>query len=198
VTRKLFLPGAGGSALFWQPVVERLPAEWDCHSLSWPGLGSEPRDSSVTGIDHLVELVLRRISSQADLIAQSMGGLVAIKVALRSPEKIRRLVLAATSGGLPVESLGGADWRPQYRQDFPHAQSWISEVREDLSSSLSAITAPTLLLWGDQDAISPLPVGEKLAGALPNAVVRRIKGGQHDFAATHPEEVAELIQGHLI
>lgn len=127
-----------------------------------------------------------------------MGGLVAIKAALRSPADIRRLVLTATSGGLPVDDLGGADWRPQYRQEFPHAVSWITEHCEDLSSSLPVITAPTLLLWGDHDTISPLAVGERLATVLPNAKLQCIRGGHHDLALSHPGEVAELITRHLI
>lgn len=198
MTKKLFLPGAGGSALFWQPVIERLPANWVCQSLSWPGLGAEPHDGDVAGIDDLVELVLDRISSPVDLIAQSMGGVVAIKVALRLPAKVRRLVLTATSGGLPVTDLGGADWRPQYRKDFPLAVSWITDHREDLSSSLSAIDAPTLLLWAEHDEISPLAVGERLVEALPNSKLLCIRGGQHDFAVTHPSEVAKLIYRHLV
>ena len=133
-----------------------------------------------------------------ELIAQSMGGLIAIKAALRSPTNIRRLVLTATSGGLPVDNLGGADWRPKYREEFPQAVSWITEHREDLSPSLPAITAPTLLLWGEYDIISPLAVGERLAAVLPNAKLQCIQGGHHDLAVSHPGEVAELITRHLI
>jgi pimeloyl-ACP methyl ester carboxylesterase len=197
MTKKLFLPGAGGSARFWRPVIERLPANWICHSFAWPGLGSEPHRAEVAGIDDLVDMVLAQISNPVDLVAQSMGGLVALKVALRSPDKVRRLVLAATSGGLPVERLGGSDWRPDYREEFPRAAPWITEVREDLSSYLPTVRAPTLLLWGDRDPVSPVAVGTALAEALPHAVLQIVSGGHHDFPVTHPDQVAAFALEHL-
>lgn len=191
------MPGASGSAPFWKPVVDRLPADWDCHCFSWPGLGAEPHRADITGIDDLVALVLARIDSPADLVAQSMGGLVALKVAIEAPLGVRRLVLAGTSGGIAVDALGGVDWRAEYREQYPGAMPWITQVREDLSSQLSAIAAPTLLLWGERDNVSPPPVGERLAQLLPDAVLRIIRGGRHDFPMTHPDEVARRVTEHL-
>ena len=107
MTRKLFLPGAGGSARFWQPVIERLPAAWDCHSFAWPGLGCEPHRQDVAGIDDLAEMVLAQLSTPADLVAQSMGGLVALKVALRSPEKVRPRLRAGFPSRLSAPRTGG-------------------------------------------------------------------------------------------
>jgi pimeloyl-ACP methyl ester carboxylesterase len=131
------------------------------HFFSWPGLGHEPHASNIHGIDDLVSRVLSRLHSLADLVAQSMGGLVAIKTALAAPGRARRLVLKATSGGVPVADLGGVDWRADYKAEFPNAASWITEVHEDLSAHLGAIDIPVLLLWGSADAISPPAVGQK-------------------------------------
>jgi pimeloyl-ACP methyl ester carboxylesterase len=142
-------------------------------------------------------MVLTEMQEPVDLVAQSMGGLIAIKAALTAPDRVRRLVLTATSGGVPVQNLGGADWRLKYRQDFPNAASWITEAREDLSAELGSIVAPTLLLWGDQDAISPLAVGTRLKDCLPHAELVVVKGGDHDFALTHAADIAPLIAEHL-
>lgn len=59
------------------------------------------------------------------------------------------MVLTATSAGLPIDSLGGANWRPDYEQAFPAAAPWITEIREDLSARIPTIFAPVLLIWGD-------------------------------------------------
>jgi len=56
---------------------------------------------------------------------------------------------------------------------------------------------PTLLLWGDRDPVSPIPVGAALAKALPDADLRIVGGGHHDFPVTHPDEVAGFILEHL-
>jgi pimeloyl-ACP methyl ester carboxylesterase len=164
---------------------------------SWPGLGNEPAAADVRGLDDLVSMVLGALGEPADLIAQSMGGLVAARVALAAPQKVRRIVLTATSAGLPVAELGGSDWRPDYRQAFPGAAAWIAEIREDLSPQLTTIAAPVLLIWGDRDPISPIAVGRRLLALLPNARLHIVKGGGHDLAATHVDEVATLIQEHL-
>jgi pimeloyl-ACP methyl ester carboxylesterase len=107
----LFPPGAGASAAFWRPVAVWLDLEREPRFFSWPGLGNEPHDPNIRGIGDLVAVVLSDLDEPADLIAQSMGGLVAIRVALDAPHKVRRLVLTATSAALPVADLGRADWR---------------------------------------------------------------------------------------
>jgi pimeloyl-ACP methyl ester carboxylesterase len=195
--RLLFLPGAGGRASFWQPVGDLLPPEWERHYFSWPGLGLQPSDPAVQGLEDLIGLVIAKLDQPADLIAQSMGALVALMVTLRAPEMVRRLVLTGPSSGVPVGDLGGADWRPDYRHEFPKASHWITEAGEDLSASLPSIQAPTLLLVGERDIISPPAVGEYLSGLLPDARVEIIAGGAHDFPETHAELVAAQIARHL-
>jgi pimeloyl-ACP methyl ester carboxylesterase len=192
-----FLPGAGASASFWRPVADRLSGRRQKRMFSWPGLGNEPPAAEVRGIDDLVSMVLGEVHEPADLIAQSMGGLVAIRAALAAPAMVRRMVLAATSGGVPVGDFGGSNWRPEYREAFPAAAAWITEVREDLSTEITTIAAPVLLISGDADSISPIAVGRRLLELLPNARLHVVKGGGHDLAVTHADEVAAVIQEHL-
>jgi pimeloyl-ACP methyl ester carboxylesterase len=155
--KTLFLPGAGGSAAFWKPAAEHLGTE--AVFLSCPGLGNEPADPAVRGISDLVAMVRGYMDEPVNIVAQSMGGFVALKAALEVPDKIRRLVLCVTSGGVPVADLGGSSWQANYRSHFPRAAHWIGEPVEDLSARLAAIAAPTLLLWGDSDPISPVAWG---------------------------------------
>src|SRR3954469_557471 len=107
-----FLPGAGGDPAFWRPVGDRLPADWDKLYFDWPGAGDQPHDPAVRGFDDLVARVASRLDGPAAVVAQSMGGVVAVRLALAHPEKVSRLVLAATSGGVDVAGLGASDWRP--------------------------------------------------------------------------------------
>ena len=199
-TTRIFLPGAGGSAGFWQPVADRLPAAWPKILLSWPGLGNEPHDPRVNGIDDLVGLVSARIDAAdgpVDLIGQSMGGLITIRAALRHPGRIRRIVLTGTSGGVDVAGLGGADWREDYRRNFSNAVGWMTETRADHAADLHAITAPVLLLWGDADPISPVAVGRYLAERLGDAKLVVIAGGDHAFPFLMPDQAAPPIVRHL-
>jgi pimeloyl-ACP methyl ester carboxylesterase len=126
-----------------------------------------------------------------------MGGAVAIGVALRYPEKVRRLVLVATSGGIDVARLGAADWRREYRTEYPRAARWVWQERPDYGDAIAAVSAPTLLLWGDADPVSPVSVGRRLAELLPESHVHVFAGGTHSLAREHPDEVARLIIDHL-
>lgn len=193
--KRLFLPGASGSSSFWKPVAAR--AELPGVFLSWPGLGNEPPEPSVDSIDDLVALSSREMTEPVDILAQSMGGYIAIKLALAFPNRVRRLVLAVTSGGLPVADLGGYDWRHDYFSSFPKAARWIADPVSDLSDKIASIEAPALLLWGDADPISPIAVGERLASLLPNARLRILPDADHDLVQTHAETVALEVRHHL-
>lgn len=195
--RILFLPGAGGSAGFWRPVCERLPIPWRKVRLNWPGLGAEPHDHAIAGMDDLVALALSRMEEPMDIVAQSMGGVVAARIALEHPEKVRRLVLVTTSGGVDVRGLGGSEWRADYRATYPSAAAWITEASASPDLPVEKIMAPTMLIWGDADTISPPAVGEHLASRIPGARLTVLPGGDHDLAVRMPEAVAALVAAHL-
>ncbi|MEA2213426.1 MAG: hypothetical protein QOF83_3374 [Solirubrobacteraceae bacterium] len=197
-TRKiLFLPGASGAGAFWSPVAERLDGQWPKALLSWPGAGDQPHHPGVRGWEDLIEFAAVELDDQSDLVAQSMGGVVAIGLALRHPEKVRRLVLVATSGGVDVAGLGAAAWRQEYRTEYPRAASWVWQQQLDYGDAISAVSAPTLLLWGDADPISPVSIGQRLAEVLPSSALRVLSAGTHNLAREYPDEVASLIAAHL-
>lgn len=194
----LFLPGVGADPDFWRPVGDKLPATWDKTYLGWPGLGDQPPDPRVQSVEDMITHAADRLGDgPADIVAQSMGGAVALQLALRHPDRVRRLVLTVTSGGIDLSGLGATDWRPDYAREFPKAAPWILDARPDYAPDLARVTQPALLLWGDADPISPVAVGERLRALLPNAELHIIEGGDHGLAVGHADQVAPLIQAHL-
>jgi pimeloyl-ACP methyl ester carboxylesterase len=193
----LFLPGAGASPEFWRPVGALLPADWPKEYFGWPGLGDQPHDPAIKGVDDLVRMVAARMDGPVDLVAQSMGGIIASRLAIERPQNVRRLVLTVTSGGVDMAGLGASDWRESYRKSFPRAAAWITESRSAPSLPVEKIAAPTLLLWGDADPISPAAVGRHLQSRIPDAHLHIVAGGDHDLAQTRAAEVAPLIERHL-
>ena len=104
-----------------------------------------------------------------DLVAQSMGGVVAALIALEHADRVRRLVLCTTSGGVDVASLGATDWRPGYRAEMSHVPDWFVVDRTDITARLPTLRAPTLVLYGDQDPLCPEGVAGFLASRIPGA-----------------------------
>jgi len=149
-------------------------------------------------MDDLFSWFLDRLPPGAShVIAQSMGGVLATRLALEMPERVARMVLVATSGGLDMRRLGASEWRREFRRERPDVPSWFVDDQTDLSGRLSAIRAPTLLLWSDADPISPLSVANLLAERMARARIATIAGGSHVFARERPDEVASLIRQFL-
>lgn len=193
----LFLPGAAGNLELWRPVSEGLSHPGEREFFAWPGFGGFPREPDVKGIDDLVRRVVASITGPVDLLAQSMGGVIAIRAALQKPALVRHMVLSVTSGGVDVSALGGADWRTGYRESNPTYPDWFMNEREDLSGRLKELPFPVLLLWGDADPISPVAVGRRLAELLPRAELLVIEGGTHDLVSERATEILPQIQKHL-
>jgi pimeloyl-ACP methyl ester carboxylesterase len=62
----------------------------------------------------------------------------------------------------------------------------------DRLASLSAITAPTTIVHGDQDPVFPLGHGEALAAAIPEARLHVVPGMGHVWASPGlPELIAD-------
>lgn len=186
-----------GDFTMWQPVAERLRHPAARSFIGWPGFGGLPHDPAVRGLDDLVTRVLAEIERPVDLLAQSMGGVIALCAALQRPERVRHLVLAVSSGGLDVAALGGSDWRPGLRAANPELPDWFERERRDLSDRLHELRMPVLLLWGDDDPISPVAVGEQLAAKLPHAELVVIAGGTHDLVRERADDITPYIEAHL-
>lgn len=194
----LFLPGASGQTDFWQPVANLLTPTLGKHThCRWAGFGNTPADPDINSFDDLVASVVQQIDQPTALIAQSMGGVIAIRVALEKPELVTHLVLTATSGGMNMNSLGAQDWRPEFQQNYPTVPNWFATEYHDLSKYFPTIQIPTLLLWGDADEISPPSVGQHLLSLLPKAELLIFPGGKHDLARTLAADIASCIEIHL-
>lgn len=94
-----------------------------------------------------------------------------------SPRSFRRLVPAFTWMG-PLAAL-----RP--RHSFVSQIEAILNTREDLVDQLSTITAPTMVIVGNQDILTPRGDSEEIAERIPNAELVVIAGAAHGLMMEH-------------
>jgi pimeloyl-ACP methyl ester carboxylesterase len=192
-----FLPGAGGRVDLLANVAARLSARRATLLCEYPGIGDAAPRPELRSLDDLQEYILERVPARFDLVAKSMGGVLALRLALDRPERVRKLILLATSGGIDVAALGGLDWRDTFRRLQPTAPTWFVDDRTDVTPRLGEIRQPTLLVFGDSDLIAPVGVGRFLAERLPDARLEILENATHDLEGEYPDIIASLIEAHL-
>jgi pimeloyl-ACP methyl ester carboxylesterase len=77
------------------------------------------------------------------------------------------------------------------------AQARAIATRSDCSAALAALKMPALVVWGEEDALVPVVVGQKLAEALPNAQFHVVTGCGHLPTLEKPVESAALFKAFL-
>jgi 3-oxoadipate enol-lactonase len=152
----------------------------------------------------------------AHVYGVSFGGLVAQQIATRHPDRILRLVLAATPAGVAPDAT--ARGFLERREHMPPAEAaWATvpyayaratrragadRIGEDIVEALrlplelderaAPITrlqfaAPTLVLHGAEDLLVPPANGRALAEAIPDAEYLELQGAAHHYATDLPD-----------
>jgi len=102
-----------------------------------------------------------------------------------SPRSFRRLVPAFTWMG-PLAAL-----RP--RHSFVSQIDAILNTREDLVDQLSTISAPTMVIVGNQDILTPRGDSEEIAERIPNAELVIISGAAHGLMMEHSSTFNKIL-----
>jgi len=193
----IFLPGASGSTAFWHPLIEKLPQHYQTKIIGYPGFGDTPESFEVKSFEDLTNHVVDQINEESVIIAQSMGGIFAVAAALQKTQLVKGLVLIATSGGINLERFNVQDWREAYRQAFLKYPDWFVTTNANYEEFLSDINIETLLIWGDNDPVSPVQVGQYLNQKFEKSTLYVVKSGDHQLAEKHADEVSVQIKTYL-
>ncbi len=166
------------------------------------------------------------ISEKFFLLGHSFGGALAAKFALKYPERVERLFLVAAAcvrkkilkrkifayfskiikkfSFLPFYSLfRKATYKFIIRNsDYPQTKGFLEDtylniIREDLSESLSPITAPTVIIWGDKDQATPIKDAYLINEKINKSKLIIIPGGSHDLERKMPEILSQKILDNL-
>ncbi|HTC69377.1 MAG TPA: alpha/beta hydrolase [Acidothermaceae bacterium] len=95
----LFVHGLGGESLDWVDIAVQVSDLVECYALDLPGFANSPpptdSDLSLDGLARAVAEVARSIGKPVHLVANSLGGTVAVRVAAEHPELVASLTLVA-------------------------------------------------------------------------------------------------------
>lgn len=101
----LFLHGFMGSCRDWTPIIGRLQDQFHCIAVDLPGHGQSRCDDPAqfampAAADAVIELLSYLRIGAIGLIGYSMGGRLALYLAVHFPERFTHLVLESSSPGL--------------------------------------------------------------------------------------------------
>lgn len=204
----VLLHGLGQSPIAWQDFVSALGAGRPMHAPWMKGLrprdavGFDLGDAAATVAD---ELELQGIR-QADFLGVSIGGSVALRLAVERPELVGRLVLAGAlvRPSRTVLSMQKAALRmvPKARLldagvDRARMLGAVDALKSlDASASLRQVAAPTLVVVGSRDRAG-LPAAQQLARDIPDAHLEVIDGAGGLLNTEAPAALADLTQRFL-
>ena len=213
----VLLHGAFGTAEGWAAVFPVLAKTRQVIIVEQQGHGHTPdRDGPLT-YEQMAEdtaALLKQLNVKgADIFGYSLGGIVALGVAIRHPELVGRLaVLGANTGRLKevfepesyaqFQSLP-ADFAPEvlkqpYDRVAPDKTKWpvlvrkIKELGRDFKGysieEIRSIKAWTLIMMGDRDGVRPEHAVEMFR-MIANARLAIFPGEDHFVLFTSPDKV---------
>lgn len=92
----VLIHGWGMHSGVWQPLIKRLSKQYMLYLVDLPGHGSS-RPVEPYHLHALADEVAEVIPGVSDVLGWSLGGLVAQRIALNQPDRIRRLILVSST-----------------------------------------------------------------------------------------------------
>ena len=198
----LLVHGLSGSRRWWAPTVPALAERFRVYTLDLPGFGSTRRSrrrALASAPAWLLGWMQAVGLPAAHVVGHSMGGYVALRLAAEAPAAVRRLVLVAPAGVPTGASLLGhavplaaavrhlpLSFVPVLVRDALSAgPATIWRAARDLLAEdarllhLAQVAAPTLLIWGSQDSLTPVSAAPLLRTAIPDARLLVLDGAGH-------------------
>lgn len=210
----VILHGAYMSIPLMGDIIPRLAAKHQVIAVELQGHGRtadiDRPFSYETMADDVAGLMAKLNIQQADIFGYSMGGGVALQLAMRHPETVKRLVIASASyttdcyppgfmeffETMTLDMITGTIFEADYKRLAPHPENF-PQLFEKLvefdrkpftwsEEAIQAIQSPTLLIMGDADIIT-LEYGVKL--------IRLLGGGKNGDIDGLPESQLAILPG---
>lgn len=212
--------GFGVSSAYFEPLAERLAVTHDVYAPDLPGHGGTDTPSAPLGVGGLAEALAAWLDTmrleRCDLLGHSLGCQIAVELALRRPEIVRRLVLvgppmdprARRLRGLLPRFVAGGVGEPfgltlRLAKDYARMGTRLApELRAMLSYPLertlpSTAPVPVLLVRGARDRVATQRWVDELFAASSNVRVVTIPGAAHALHYSHPDALAACVRSFL-
>lgn len=221
--RPIFIHGSGGGIESWEHQEPRFDG---CMAIGLPGHPAGAPLRSVGGYAEWVGAAISDVPGPNVLVGHSLGGAIALQVALNEPDLVAGLVLVASGARIPVPAAlaesARADVATEARRLLTkgwHAIDPITLEEEaervarvggetlaldyeacaawDVTDRLNEVGVPTLVMVGDEDVLTPPARSEELVRGIQGAILTRVPGAAHWLMKEQPEMFDRMLTGFL-
>jgi pimeloyl-ACP methyl ester carboxylesterase len=211
----------------WQPLISSLAEKGiEARFLPIPGLSTQLDEVwNLSDYERWLEKELVG-QSQVTLLGHSFGGQLAIRYTVNHSQQISNLILIDASGMRPrtvkarlkrsvfmnAAKIGQAFTRSEsvrnflyklarekdYQQASPLLRKTMANVLNDeIVKDLPKIKVPALLIWGENDAATPVSHGRFYAQQITDSQLKIIPEARHSPQFTHVDQVTQLIVEYI-
>jgi len=251
-TPVILLHGGGSSIEVWQHNIEALAKNHRVFAFDMVGTGLSDKPAVTYSLDYQLQFLRSFLDTldirKASLIGNSMGGSIALKFALESPERVSKLGLISSFGlgreidiydrllaALPAIAklispnrtgirivLNSCVYSPKSVPEewielnyqrfnlLGQKEALISllvtnldfwgvrrEVFSPIIQQLDCIKAPTFIVWGKQDSITPVAHAYVASQKILNSQLHIFERCGHWAQVEYPEEFNRLVSEFL-
>jgi pimeloyl-ACP methyl ester carboxylesterase len=213
----VLLHGAFGFTEGWATILPALTKAHQVIAIELEGHGRTrdlDRPLSYQQMAEDTAALLRQLKiKDADVFGYSMGGVIALGVAIRHPELVRKLAILG-SGSSPIKEIFEPenyklfqslpdDFAPPmlkepYERLAPDPTRWpvlvkkiknmVNDFKGYPAAEVKTIKAKTLIMQGDRDGVRPEHAVE-LFRLIPNSQLTIFPGGDHFILWSNPDRV---------
>jgi len=219
----VFIHGAGRTPASWGPQLARFEGAL---AVALPG---HPDGAPLLGTQAMAEWVIAEVEEVPGpmvMVGHSLGGAVALEIALARPDLVAGLVLVSTGARLPVPDEAIARIDADFEAECARMveASWLyhepdlirrgtnsvismgpeslradylSARDHDLRGKLGAIDVPAMVMSGESDPLVPTWLSEELADELSGATLAIIAETAHVPQLERPDMIDLLIAAFL-
>jgi 3-oxoadipate enol-lactonase len=209
----VLIPGLATDVSEYHRIIAALAARYHVIALDNRGAGRSNKPDIPYSIQVMADDTAALLDAlgikQTHILGTSMGGRIALALALQHPEHAKSLILVSTGAKVPPPNWHRrllVDLLPRVRlflgtRKYPQPYYAFARQREasrgyDCTDRLHEIRVPTLILHGMSDRPAPLRLAQDMLARIPNAQLITFPGG-HIFFFLRPQQVVDAVTAFL-
>ncbi len=208
----VIIGGLGTDISVYRKMIRQLSEKHKVLAFDNRGAGLTDKPDIPYSIEMMADDTAALIASagieRANILGTSLGGRIALALALRHPDRVMKLVLVSTFASQPEKKLPksyhaikiATGWLSLFRKKTQPYYAFVRQLEASrgfvCASRLGEIRAPAIILHGLKDSIAPFKLAEEMHAGIPGSKLVPFQGG-HAFSMMDRERFIKEVDSFL-